>query len=154
MPCYTYTAYLVITGTQCVHCVVRNISSAPHTTYARVRSWDSEYKICGGKSDIWTRFPDGVSVFPVPIIPPVLRTPTHIHAAFNRSANWRSLGAFEKQSCSGSREHSVEKYFHFSLERVNYVTNRDRHTPDWNLIWTVCVRCWDSSISQPTQSYL
>jgi hypothetical protein len=59
----------------------------PHTTYARVRSWDSEYEICGGISDIWTRFSDGISVLPVHIIPPVLRTLIHIHAAFNRIAN-------------------------------------------------------------------
>ena len=108
VPCCTYIAYLVITGTQCVHCAVRNMSLniirltisvlkgramsqlvilRPHTTYARVRSWDSEYEIYGEKSDIWTRFSDGISVFPVYIIPPILRTHIHIHAAFNRSAN-------------------------------------------------------------------
>jgi len=88
----------------------------PHTTYARVRSWDSEYEICGGKSDIWTRFSDGMPVFPVHIIPPMLRTNIHQRDAFNRSANWRSLAAYEKQSCFGSREHSVENYFHFLLK--------------------------------------
>jgi len=72
------------------------VSRRPVMSEARVRSQYSPYEICGRQSDTRRGCSPSISVPPVSIIPPILHTYLHLHAAVTRMTNGRSLGTLQK----------------------------------------------------------
>jgi len=79
------------------------VSRRPLTSEARVQSQYSPYEICGRQSDTRRGCSPSISVPPVSIIPLILHTHLHLHAAVNRTTNGRSLGTFQKELNFGNR---------------------------------------------------
>jgi len=66
--------------------LIQPVSRQPITAEAGVWCQVSPFVICGGQSGTGTGFSPSISVSPVSIIPPMLHTHLHLHAALTRSS--------------------------------------------------------------------
>ena len=65
------------------HALTQAVSHYLHSAEAKVRSQAGTCQICGGQSNIVTRFYRNMSVPPVSIIPPTLHTHSYIYRRHN-----------------------------------------------------------------------
>jgi hypothetical protein len=83
-------------------------SRRPITVETQDRSQVNPCETCGGHCGNGTGFPPSSSVFPVSIVPPMLRTLNHLHVAFTRRTLGRIFEHFYQQSSFRNRG-TIEK---------------------------------------------
>jgi len=65
------------------HALTQAVSHHLHSAEAKVQSQAGTCQICGGQSNIVTRFYGNMSVSPVNVIPPMLHTHSYIYHRHN-----------------------------------------------------------------------
>ena len=86
------------------------VSRRPLNAETLVQSQVSPYEVCSRQSGT------GADFFPVNIIPPMFRTPLHLHVALSRTTNGRSLGTFQS-ALPEIGVHCIERYFQFFVRK-------------------------------------
>ena len=66
----------------------------PFRVEARVRSQASPYEICGGRVAVEQGFLRVVLLYPISVVPPMLRA-LHVHVSFTSRTSGRSMGTFQ-----------------------------------------------------------
>jgi len=95
--------------------VFQAVSRRPITTETQVGSQVSPCEICGGQSGGGTGFSPSTSGSPVTIHSSLVHT--HLHVAFTRRTNGRSLGTYRNNALSEIWNFWRERYFHVVFER-------------------------------------
>jgi hypothetical protein len=92
---YRIALFGLRTDTECVYCVVQTVSLnilRLITVEARVRSKLGQFEICGGRNGSGACFSPSTLFSSVSVIPPVLQSHLHLHAALTG----RTIGVVPK----------------------------------------------------------
>jgi hypothetical protein len=82
---------------------------------AQVRYWASLHGICGGHSSTWSGFSPSTSLFPVNIIPLMLRT--HLHLKTKETNKQAKAWELSKKAKQNIKEHGQKSKFFLRQNR-------------------------------------